>query len=184
MFWPMCITNQAIKSDTISATAGSYVEYDDPYSSVEWILDVDIGGTYLVSFRYALDSAPTPLSIFVNSVDATQDILFYPTGGWTDDWLYSNPLEVNLTAGQNTIQTQVSDSFNSGPNIDHIKIEGITVTSTPLSSFRNPPHFMSLIPDYAPYGTGEQNVRDAQYETDAVLDHYFHHDNGEEYPLS
>ena len=26
-------------------------------------------------------------------------------------------------------------------------------------------------------GVGEQNLRDAQYETDAVLDHYFYHDN-------
>jgi uncharacterized protein (DUF1501 family) len=34
--------------------------------------------------------------------------------------------------------------------------------------FRNPPHFMSFItPD----------IRDASYETDAVLDHYFFHDN-------
>ena len=26
-------------------------------------------------------------------------------------------------------------------------------------------------------GAGEQNLRDAQYETEAVLDHYFYHDN-------
>jgi uncharacterized protein (DUF1501 family)/uncharacterized protein (DUF1800 family) len=35
-------------------------------------------------------------------------------------------------------------------------------------SFRNPPHFNNFfIPD----------IRDAQYETDAVLEHYFNHDN-------
>ncbi len=34
--------------------------------------------------------------------------------------------------------------------------------------FRNPPHFLSfVVPD----------IRDAAYETDAVLDHYFYHDN-------
>ncbi|KAL7537078.1 hypothetical protein ACHAXR_007922, partial [Thalassiosira sp. AJA248-18] len=50
--------------------------------------------------------------------------------------------------------------------------------STSSSSFRNPPHFMSLIPDDEyPYGLGERNLRDAQYETDAVLDHYFFQDN-------
>jgi len=37
-------------------------------------------------------------------------------------------------------------------------------------SFRNAPQFMSFIPT-------ETNVRDAQYETEAVLDHYFFHDN-------
>ncbi len=34
-----------------------------------------------------------------------------------------------------------------------------------------------LIPDYSPGGVGEQNLRDAQYETDAVLDTYFFQDN-------
>ena len=35
-----------------------------------------------------------------------------------------------------------------------------------------------LIPDSNdPSGTGEQNLRDAQYETDAVLDNYFYQDN-------
>ena len=37
--------------------------------------------------------------------------------------------------------------------------------------------FQGLIPDYSPYGIGEQNVRDSQYETEAVLDHYFYHTN-------
>ena len=37
-------------------------------------------------------------------------------------------------------------------------------------SFRNLPQFMSLI-------LNEVTIRDAQYETDAVLDHYFYHDN-------
>ena len=37
-------------------------------------------------------------------------------------------------------------------------------------SFRNPVHFMSLIPS-------ETNTRDATYETEAILEHYFYHDN-------
>lgn len=36
--------------------------------------------------------------------------------------------------------------------------------------FRNTPQFMSFIPS-------ETNLRDAQYETEATLDHYFYHDN-------
>jgi len=35
-------------------------------------------------------------------------------------------------------------------------------------SFRNPPHFMNL---------AQPEIRDAQYETDAVLDNYFYHPN-------
>jgi len=37
-------------------------------------------------------------------------------------------------------------------------------------TFRNPVHFMSLIPS-------ETNARDAMYETEATLQHYFYHDN-------
>lgn len=99
-----------------------------------------------------------------------------PTGGWENDWHYSEPLSVSLTAGQNTIRVQVPGSFTLSGNIDHIKVEGVTAPSSP-SSFRNPPHFMSLIPDYGSYAVGEQTLRDAEYETAAVLDHYFYQDN-------
>ena len=36
---------------------------------------------------------------------------------------------------------------------------------------------MSLIPDYSSGRISKWNLRDAQYETDAVLDYYFYHDN-------
>lgn len=36
---------------------------------------------------------------------------------------------------------------------------------------------MSLTPDYSSGRIGERNLRDAQYETDAVLDHYFYQNN-------
>lgn len=81
-------------------------------------------------------------------------------------------------AGQNTIRVQVPDQYTQSGNIDHIKVEGVSASTTP-ASFRNPPHFMSLIPDYGSgsIGIGEQNLRDAEYETAAVIDHYFYQDN-------
>jgi hypothetical protein len=83
---------------------------------------------------------------------------------------------VELVSGANTIKLQIPAGYSQGPNVDHMKIEGLhTVGST--AAFRNPPQFMSLINDYSPYGVGEQTVRDAQYETNAVLDHYFYQDN-------
>ena len=48
-------------------------------------------------------------------------------------------------------------------------------TTISAASFRNPPHFVGLIPAYQSYS--EMDLRDAQYETDAVLDDYFYHDN-------
>jgi hypothetical protein len=81
-----------------------------------------------------------------------------------------------LSAGQNTIRVQLPPKYKEGPNIDHLKVEGLPVPSS-TSSFRNPPHFMSIIPDNASSRIGERNVRDAQFETNAVLDHYFYQNN-------
>ncbi|KAL7543207.1 hypothetical protein ACHAXR_012486, partial [Thalassiosira sp. AJA248-18] len=98
-----------------------------------------------------------------------------PTGGWDDDWHISKPLTVNLIAGSNTIRVQIPPAYTKGPNIDHLIVKGASATIP--SKFRNPPHFMSLIPSYNSNIIGEQTVRDAQYETEAVIDAYFYHDN-------
>ena len=50
-----------------------------------------------------------------------------------------------------------------------VLVKGITGSFTGYS-FRNMPQFMSFVPS-------ETNIRDAQYETEAALDHYFYHDN-------
>ena len=71
-----------------------------------------------------------------------------------------------FSAGQNTIRVQLPPKYRQGPNIDYLKVEGLPVSSSP-PSFRNPPHFMSLIPDYSSGRISERNLRDAQYETDA-----------------
>jgi hypothetical protein len=80
-----------------------------------------------------------------------------------------------VSEGQNTIRVQLPPKYTAGPNIDHLRVEGL-VKSCPYS-FRNPPHFMTLIPDYSSGRIGERNLRDAEYETDAVLDHYFYQNN-------
>ncbi|KAL7542499.1 hypothetical protein ACHAXR_011825, partial [Thalassiosira sp. AJA248-18] len=245
--------HQIARDNTDSATGGVYVEARnfDETSYLEWNVNVPTAGTYFISLRYALDAAPRPLSVFVNTKEVSRQLanpndqttiinhgsspaeallplqrcagdcdgdsdcgdgLFclsnsnyeavpgcigyrpkghdycvdindfafgftlLPTGGWDDDWQYSEPLEVSLTAGSNTVRVQLPPEYASGANIDHLKVEGLP-TSTSPASFRNPPHFMSLIPDAWPDGVGERNLRDAQYETEAVLDHYFYHDN-------
>ena len=63
-----------------------------------------------------------------------------------------------------------------GPNVDHLLIEGIP-TDHPTYSFPNPVHFMGLLQDYSGDGIGETNRRDAEYETSAILEHYFYHPN-------
>jgi uncharacterized protein (DUF1800 family) len=84
-------------------------------------------------------------------------------------------LTILYLAGINTVRVQVPDYHIHSANIDHLKIEGLPTTSS-LASFRNPPHFVGLIPEYKSY-MGEMNLRDAKYETDAVIDHLFYQDN-------
>jgi uncharacterized protein (DUF1501 family) len=112
----------------------------------------------------------------LDPADMGSGFVLLPTGGWDDDWHYSEPLTVNLIAGANTVRIE---QFHVGrrrthSNIDHLKVEGVPA-STSTSSFRNPPTFMGLIPEKD--GKTELNLRDAQYETEAVLDHYFYQDN-------
>ncbi len=90
------------------------------------------------------------------------------------------------TAGSSSAEVQVYHRNGGTPydtaTIFSINIKGKTLYFKNIQSmveirdfsgkrrfqFRNPPHFMSfVIPD----------IRDAAYETDAVLDHYFYHDN-------
>jgi len=63
-----------------------------------------------------------------------------------------------------------------GPNVDHLLIEG-AATDHPTYTFPNPVHFMGLLQDYWGDGIGETNRRDAEYETSAILEHYFYHPN-------
>ncbi len=51
-------------SDSSSATGGSYVDFGSE-SSLDWNVNVNTPGQYLISFRYALDDHPRPLSVFV-----------------------------------------------------------------------------------------------------------------------
>lgn len=114
-------------------------------------------------------------------------VVLYPTGddryrmnldnGNPDDyesWLETTPLQVSLISGSNRIRLQVPAGYDSGMFIDNMKIEGLRTPTLP-SSFRNAPHFMSLIMEYNQYG--EQTLRDAQYETEEVLDDIFYHPN-------
>ena len=79
-----------------------------------------------------------------------------------------NAHKMNGVIDVNTI-FEVKDNFGVTYFLKNIQ-STVNVKGAPGFSFRNPPHFMSLIPT-------ETDVRDAQYETEAALDHYFYHEN-------
>jgi hypothetical protein len=83
------------------------------------------------------------------SVVGNPDVKIYPDGSLTTDTLF----EVTDSNGVRRIRKNVKSKVSFG---------GDTL------SFRNPVHFISL---------DGYNERDAQYETDAALEHYFYHNN-------
>lgn len=90
------------------------------------------------------------------SQDSTNDILVYAPAGlgtYTEETVFGVVRNGKLVFLKNC-KSQVQVAGTSGVNSTFI--------------FRNPPSFMSLV-------TPES--RDAHYETDAVIDHYFYHPN-------
>ena len=158
-----------------TASGGAFTQFrssDEAY--IEWEVNVPLAAEYTLSFRYALGSDPRDLSLLVNGQSTV--FRFLPTGSWERHFLYTAHTAVYLKAGINFIRLQLTPRTN-GVNIDLLRIEAKDDSSTSVAkpSFRNPPHFMSLLSDGN--SKSELTRRDAQYETEAVLEHLFYHDN-------
>ncbi len=78
------------------------------------------GGSYDLSYRYALGGGDRPLEIKVNGQVVTASLSFPATGSWTT-WGYTATVPVTLNAGDNTITATGIGS--SGANVDHLLVE-------------------------------------------------------------
>ena len=91
---------------------------------LEFTIDMTEGGTYPLSFRYALSSTSfggrRPCVLLVNNITVAPVYDFIDTDNWSY-WKYSELIDVSLNAGPNTIKLLVQDQ-NGGPNIDHARI--------------------------------------------------------------
>ena len=96
-----------------------------------------------------------------------------------DSGLFQDPIEKNgikaylrkdASYDENTVfEVTVRNKISYFRNIrSDVKIVNRTVGEPTAYSFRNPPNFMNLV---------EFDRKDAEYETDAVLDDYFYHPN-------
>ena len=77
-----------------------------------------------------------------------ENIAFFGTGGWDDDWRHSKGKTVTLQEGVNEIKIKVPFGADNAPNMDYMKIEGVQ-SPTIQSKFRNPPHFVCKNRTYA-----------------------------------
>jgi len=103
------------------ATGGAFVDFqEDSGESITWLVECSESGKNRLSFRYSLeDEDPRPLRLIVNGRTENESMPFADTGDW-DSWV-SVHVEVLLQKGSNTIRLEATG--DSGPNIDHLRIE-------------------------------------------------------------
>jgi len=113
----------------------------------------------------------------VDEVMSKLTIGFYDTTAF-DEGTYADSIVVNgvtayLTASSGAFDTktvfEVTDEYGRLHRFKNT-YERVRIQGAPEYAFRNAPSFMSVL-------NSEADARDAYYETEAALDHYFYHDN-------
>jgi len=106
----------------------------------------------------AVDPSIFDLGTYVSTVDATTGITTHLTN---DEFNSMTVFEFMDDKGRRHLVKNSKET---------VQIRSLADNAYTGYSFRNTPQFMSFIPS-------ENTKRDAQYETEATLDHYFYHDN-------
>ena len=109
------------------AVGEAYVDFGtDPGDAISVSVNAPAAGTYEVTFRYANGgNATRPLEVSVDG-GAASNVDFAPTGDGDAGWVNWTDLtiELDLTAGQNTVNLAIPTAANggvaNGPNIDQI----------------------------------------------------------------
>ncbi|KAL7537288.1 hypothetical protein ACHAXR_008774, partial [Thalassiosira sp. AJA248-18] len=101
-----------------------YFDFGGTGAHLEFSVDIAEAGTYPISFRFAMSSSSfsgnRPCKLFVNDTEIVAKYDFIHTDSWSY-WKYSDLVDVELGAGNNTIKLLVADQ-NGGPNIDHLRV--------------------------------------------------------------
>ncbi len=115
------MSSAQIASNHAGYTGTGFVDYNGSTGAyVELTVNVSTGGSYDLSYRYALGSGNRPLEIKVNGQVVDSSLDFTGTGGWTT-WGYTGTVQVTLSAGDNTVRATAIGS--SGANVDHLLVE-------------------------------------------------------------
>jgi hypothetical protein len=118
-FW-----NSAPTTSTYGYSGIGFYDMGGTNDYLEFTVNVPSTGLHPISFRFSQGSSSyngnRKLQLQVNDVVVRASYDFIYTGSWTY-WKYSEMVDVNLNAGNNTIKVIVVEQ-NGGPNIDHLRI--------------------------------------------------------------
>ncbi len=115
----------SIENEHPGYTGSGFIDYPFAFGSnvkATWQINVAQPGRHDLIFRYANGgSSGRPLTLIVNG-EVIEQVPFPRTFSWRT-WRNATVLDIDLAAGNNTIVLVAERNY--GPNIDHLKIDGI-----------------------------------------------------------
>jgi hypothetical protein len=98
---------------------GYHIDWIENGEWLEYQVNVQSSGTYIVDLRIASESNGGSLYIEFDGVDKTGPITFAPTGGW-QDWATVRTENISLDVGVQTMRVVMTDSAF---NLKHVEFE-------------------------------------------------------------
>jgi len=117
------LSGPTVLSEHVGFRGTGYADFGETLGEyIEWNVTAGEAGFYAVAFRYAINgSTPRPLELSVNGGSATV-VDFPATGDWTV-YKFTDKVEVQLVAGNNTIRLTAASSI--GANLDQLRVSVI-----------------------------------------------------------
>ncbi len=126
------IHGAVVATDHSNYSGTGFVDYQNPSGDyIEWTAHIPLEDKYEISFAYALAIGDRPLEIKVNG-HVVASRLHFPATGSFEVWGTTEPLVVQLKAGDNTIRATAIGA--SGANIDYMTIKSIEPPPEPSAT--------------------------------------------------
>lgn len=126
-------------SENVNAgfTGTAYINYENVLgSSITWTVNAPETANYKLIFNYANGTDTNRfMNIHLNNSENYYKMDFNQSGAWTD-WTQNNII-VPLNKGENKIKV-ISATENGGPNIDYLKLETTTESTSPIAIYETP----------------------------------------------
>lgn len=121
-FYPgFCNLDGKVENLNSGYEASGYADSDNAINAeLAWRINVQTGGAFALSWRYALASGVYDAKLFVND-NEVQTLSFATTGGWST-WA-SESVDIDLPSGVHSISLR-ANSASGLPNIDSLAIAG------------------------------------------------------------
>jgi pectate lyase len=156
-----------IGSTNVTGWTGTGYADSDPGigKSMSWQISVAQGGTYTISWRYAIGGNPgsRDAKLLINGIIVRDSILFPHTGTWSN-WMISSPIELNLTAGSKKIRIEAYSTSGLG-NYDYLMVTGNGVSA----SVCNPSYTISVKSNNEEWGSVTYKPIQPYYEKGTLV---------------